>query len=86
MPTLTYKNTNQPDTNRCMHCIATLAFVHPCPEMIIYATILMKSGDLVALSPEMNMKWCHGVPEDPGAPADVRVSLVFRHCTKYWIR
>ena len=55
-------------------------------EMLIYASILMKSGDLVVLSPEVNMKWCHGVPEDPGAPAGLRVSLVFRHCTKYWKR
>ena len=54
--------------------------------MLVYASIRMKSGDLVVLSPEMNMKWCHGVPEGPGAPADLRVSLVFRHCTKYWIR
>jgi hypothetical protein len=54
--------------------------------MLIYADIFMKSGDLVVLSPEMNMKWCHGVPEDPAVPADLRVSLVFRHCTKYWIR
>ena len=55
-------------------------------EMLVYASILMKSGDLVVLSPEVNMKWCHGVPEDLGAPNDLRVSLVFRHCTKYWIR
>ena len=55
-------------------------------EMLIYASINMKSGDLVVLSPEVNTKWCHGVPQDPGAPADLRVSLVFRHCTKYWIR
>ena len=55
-------------------------------EMLIYASILMESGDLVVLSPEVNMKWCHGVPEDLGAPNDLRVSLVFRHCTKYWIR
>ena len=54
--------------------------------MVVYASILMKSGDLVVLSPEVNMKWRHGVPEDLGAPADLRVSLVFRHCTKYWIR
>ena len=54
--------------------------------MLIYASILMQSGDLVALSPDMNMKWCHGVPEDPEAPASLRISLVFRHCTKYWIR
>jgi hypothetical protein len=26
------------------------------------------------------------VPEDPEAPAGLRISLVFRHCTKYWMR
>ena len=45
-------------------------------EMLIYASILMKSGDLVVLSPEVNMKWCHGVPEDLGAAADLRVLSV----------
>ena len=55
-------------------------------EMLIYADIRMNSGDLVVLSPDMSVRFCHGVPEDPGAPAALRISLVFRHCTKYWIR
>ena len=55
-------------------------------DMRIYADIRMNSGDLVVLSPEMSARFCHGVPEDPDAPAALRISLVFRHCTKYWIR
>ena len=55
-------------------------------DMLIYADIRMNSGDLVVLSPDMSVRFCHGVPEDPGAPAALRISLVFRHCTKFWIR
>ena len=55
-------------------------------DMQIYVDIRMLSGDLVVLSPRMNMELCHGVPEDPEAPAGLRISLVFRHCTKYWMR
>eukprot|EP00959_Pyramimonas_sp_CCMP1952_P409365 8579180-Pyramimonas_sp.AAC.1 len=55
-------------------------------DMLIYADIRMSSGDLVAMSPEMNARFCRGVPEDCHAPAALRISLVFRHCTKYWIR
>ena len=55
-------------------------------DMQIYMDIRMLSGDLVVLSPRMNMELCHGVPEEPEAPAGLRISLVFRHCTKYWIR
>lgn len=55
-------------------------------DMHIYDDILMHSGDLVVLSSTMNTELCHGVPEDLHAPEGLRISLVFRHCTKYWIR
>ena len=54
-------------------------------DMNIYEDIRMKSGDLVVLSPSMNQNWGHGVPEDSSA-TELRISLVFRHCTKYLIR
>lgn len=54
-------------------------------DMNIYEDIRMSSGDLVVLTPNMNQNWGHGVPEDSSA-TELRISLVFRHCTKYWIR
>ena len=55
-------------------------------KMLIYSDIRMESGDLVVLSPTMNSDFSHGVPEDPEAPPSLRISLVFRHSTKHWIR
>ena len=55
-------------------------------EMQILADTHMQAGDLVVLSPYMNTRCCHGVPEEPDTVACLRVSLVFRHCTKHWIR
>lgn len=43
------------------------------------------SSDIVVLSPRMNSEMCRGVPKDPRASDDLRISLVLRHCTKYWI-
>ena len=41
-------------------------------DMLIYADIRMSSGDLVAMRPEMNARFCHGVPRR--APHFVGVS------------
>ena len=45
----------------------------------------LSSGDLVVLPPHVNATTVHGVPCEPEV-MEKRVSLVFRHVTKHWIR
>ena len=45
----------------------------------------MSPGDLFVLTPEANVNYSHCVPKDPTV-TELRVSLVFRHVTKHWIK
>ena len=51
----------------------------------VLKSIPMQPGDLVRLSPLLNMKTAHMVPKDPSIK-DLRISLVFRHCDKRWVK
>jgi alkylated DNA repair dioxygenase AlkB len=45
----------------------------------------MHPGDMFVLTPEVNAKYSHCVPKDR-AVTQLRISLVFRHVTKHWVK
>lgn len=51
----------------------------------VLKAIPMHEGDLVRLSPKLNMETAHMVPKDPSI-TELRISLVFRHCDKRYVK
>ena len=54
-------------------------------QLTIIQEFPMHPGDLFVLTPEANVKYSHCVPRDPTV-GHLRISLVFRHVTKHWIK
>ena len=67
--------------------IADLASLgeHQRRKVTAYADIVMRSGDLVILPPDINSAFGHGVCQEAGVNG-LRVSVAFRHVDKHWVR
>ena len=67
--------------------IADLASLggHLREKVTAYADIVMRSGDLAILPPDINRAYGHGVCQDAGVEG-LRVSIAFRHVDKHWVR